>query len=343
MTKKLFYLLIALSTSATGFAEDTIVFKNGDVLTGTILKQDAEHVYFKSGSFGSVGLNTSDITEIRIETPTLGEVAVPVDAIAAPEPTNSTPVAVAAPAPTASVLPPQQDPQQPTEKSKWSGQAGMAVAIRNSNTLRRTGDTTVEQDQQFESYRVYGNVDWDGEKNDLKWDWTYRYSSTDLRKDDDYFNVTQNYQHDFTQQYYASAKTMYQRDFRRGIQSEHLQTAELGINWFDQPTVRLSTSLGGGYHQYDRIQGNYSDAQGKFIIDESFRWQVINSLSLFQKYTHLGDFEKYHFVFTSGLENKLMRDVFLRLEYRLDRDTEVNYNDSAYYDKALLTSVLYKF
>ena len=45
----------------------------------------------------------------------------------------------------------------------------------------------------------------------------------------------------------------------------------------------------------------------------------------------------------AGLENKLIRDLFLRLEYRLDRDTEVFYNDRAYYDKALLTSLLYKF
>ena len=70
---------------------------------------------------------------------------------------------------------------------------------------------------------------------------------------------------------------------------------------------------------------------------------MIDSLALFQKYTHLGNLDKYHFVFTSGLENKLIRDVFLRFEYRLDRDTDVDYDDNSYYDKALLTSLLYKF
>lgn len=344
MAKKLFYLLMALSTTATGFAEDTIVFKNGDVLTGTILKQDAEHVYFKSGAFGSVSLNTPDIAEIRIETPVLGEVAVPVDAIATtPEPTPA-PVAAAAPQVVqATPTPPPKAEPPPKEKSNWSGQAGMAVAMRNSNTVQRYGDTYVARDQEFESYRVYGNVKWDGKNNKLNWDCTYRYSSTDLRTEDDYFNITQNYRHDIVKQYYASAKTMYQRDYRRGIESEYLQTAEVGVTWIQKPTLQLSTSIGCGYHQYDRIQNDYSDAQGKFILDESLRWQAISSLTLFQQYTHLGNLEKYHFVFTSGLENKLLRDVFLRLEYRLDRDTEVNYNDRAYYDKALLTSVLYKF
>ena len=127
------------------------------------------------------------------------------------------------------------------------------------------------------------------------------------------------------------------------MENEFLQTAEMGINWFKRPKFQFSTSAGAGYHTYERLQNVYSDSNTKFILDESIRWQMINSLTLFQKYTHLGNLEQYHFVFTSGLENKLIRDVFLRLEYRLDRDTEVNYNDKGYYDKALLTSLLYKF
>ena len=70
---------------------------------------------------------------------------------------------------------------------------------------------------------------------------------------------------------------------------------------------------------------------------------MTDPLTLIQKYTHLGNLTNYHFIFMAGLENKLIRDLFLRLEYRLDRDTEVFYNDRAYYDKALLTSLLYKF
>ncbi|RKX46609.1 MAG: hypothetical protein DRP64_02980, partial [Verrucomicrobia bacterium] len=88
MKKFIPHLLAMLFATTPAFAEDTIVFKNGDVLKGTILKQDADHVYFKSGAFGSVSLNTPDIAEIRIETPELGEVTVPAEAIAAePAPT----------------------------------------------------------------------------------------------------------------------------------------------------------------------------------------------------------------------------------------------------------------
>ncbi len=338
MKKTLIHLMLALCAVASP-AQDVVVFENGDTLTGKILMKDDVRIYFKSDSAGSVTLQTKDIAEIKIKAPGVGEIVIPTEAIPDPEPAEPAPVV----APQASL----QVPPPPLEivpvKDKWVGQSGLAIAMRESNTLKRSGDNLVEQDQEFESYRIYGNVNWTGERNNLRWNWTYRYGRTDVRKNDDYLNLTQNYQHDFTKTYYTTAKTAYQKDFRRGIDSEYLQTAELGINWFNRPKFQFSTSVGGGYHQYDRIQSQYSGASGKFIMDESIRWQMINSLTLFQKYTHLGGLDKYHFVFTSGLENKLVRDVFLRLEYRLDRDTDVDYDDRGYYDKALLTSLLYKF
>jgi hypothetical protein len=334
------HILIAISlllTTSIYGASDVIVFKNGDILTGKILKQDAERVYFKSSSFSSVSLDVDDIAEIRFKAGELGEVAVPTEVIASQKPSQPAPkVAEKKPA---AVKP----AKIAKKKSPWSGQAGMSVALRESNTLRRSGNSLVEKNEEFESYRVYGNVNWKGDRNNLKWNWTYRYSKTDIRKNDDYLNVTQNYKHDFTDNFFARAKTMYQQDFRRGIDNEYLQTAEIGINWLDSKKLKFNTSVGGGYHEYDRTQEKYSEAKGKFILDESLRWTIVNSLTLFQKYTHLGNLKDYHFVFNSGLENKLIQDVFLRLEYRIDRDTEVNYNDKSYYDKALLTSVLYKF
>jgi hypothetical protein len=339
--KIIFIQLILGYCAATCLAQDVIVFKNGDMLSGSIIKQDEENVRFQSDSFGAVNLPTKSIKEIKIDTPVLGKVSIPAKAIVKQEPKAPTPAPPAKQLASKNKLPAKKDPTP--KKSKWSGQAGLSIAMRESNTLRRSGDNLVERNQEFESYRAYGNVKWKGNKNDLKWDWTYRYSSTDLRKNDDFLNITQNYKHKFTDTYFAGTKTLYQRDFRRGIENEYLQTAEFGIKWLDTPKLKFSTSVGAGFHQYNRIQDKYSDSEGKFVLDESLRWQMINSLTLFQKYTHLGNFDQYHFVFTSGLENKLIRDVFLRFEYRLDRDTEVNYDDNSYYDKALLTSLLYKF
>jgi putative salt-induced outer membrane protein YdiY len=324
-------LLFVLGIAVYASALDTIEFENGDILTGKILKQDAEHVHFRSQAFGTVTLNPRDIALIRSDGMPDHETDFPTEE---PEGLGE------------SQIPPKASSakrSQTRTESEWSGQTGMAIAMRQSNTLRREGTQLTEKEEEFESYRFYGNVKWEGENNNLRWDWTYRYSRTDLRKNDDYYNIVQNYQHEFTPKYFASGKSLYQRDFRRGIEHEFLQTAEVGIKWIDNKKIKLTTSAGGGYHKYNRSENDFSDSTAKFIMDESLRWQLIHSLTLFQNYTHLGNLENYHLLFTSGLENKLIHDIFLRLEYRLDRDTEVNYDDKSYYDRSLLTSLLYKF
>ena len=309
--------------------DDKVVLKNGDVLSGDILKETGEHVYFRSRAVGAVSLQAKDIAEIRLQPEDSENLSTPAVVI----PTVVTPKAV------------QKKKEADTP---WSGQAGMSVAMRESTKSNASGVTGKDQ---IETYRIYGNMGWDSKPNKLRWDWTYRYSRDEYEKQDDYLNITQRYTREFEKSYYATAKTMYQQDYRREIEHEYLQTAEMGVKWIELKDFELSTSIGGGYHRYDRITYNQATNadetvtrnQPKFIFDESLRWQIISSLTLIQKYTHLGDLNDYHFVFTTGIENKLIRDVFLRMEYRLDRDTEVLYDDRGYYDKALLASVLYKF
>jgi hypothetical protein len=337
-------VFIVLALTGYAFAQDTILLNNGDILTGKILQQNVDSVYFKSSAFGSVSLQAKDIREIRFETEGLGEVVVPADAV----PVEPAPPAAPDPSRFVGPLPASSELNETQKESKWTGQAGLSIARRESTQSDFNGETGTDK---YETYRVYGNVDWQSEKNKLRWDWTYRYTKDEIQTQDDYLNLTQQYSHDFSNRYFATAKSMYQRDYRRQIENEYLQTAEIGIKWFDADAFKFSTSAGGGYHTYDRnkqtgstlANENLSVEEAKFIFDQSLRWQVTDPLTLIQKYTHLGNLTNYHFVFIAGLENKLIRDLFLRFEYRLDRDTEVFYNDRAYYDKALLTSLLYKF
>lgn len=374
------HFLIAIIATASAFADDTVVFKNGDVLTGTILQQDAEHVQFQSEAFGSVSLNVADIAELRKESPEQTGAAVPTEApTPQPEPTPnpesatqeavdlsklysdlfssetasqtaSTPEPATATEPQTAVAqapstpPPAAPPPAAVPlkaPSKWTGQAGLAIAMREKTYSNSAG---VYKEEKFETYRLYGHVNWKGKKNNLNWNWNYRYSEDEDRIRDDYFNITQKYNHTLKGGYYAEAKTVYQRDYNRRIDNEYLQTAEMGKKWFQNPRFKFSTSIGGGYHAYERTKSEPTTvSEPKFIFDESLEWMLVNSLTLFQKYTHLGSLENYHFVFSSGLENKLIRELFLRLEYRIDNDTDTTYHDNGYYDKAFLTSLLYKF
>ena len=132
MTRTLFYLITALCITATTYAQDIIVFKNGDVLTGTILEQTDQHVYFKSGAFGSVSLSPRNIATIHTDEPEPSTTALLLDAISKPEPTP--------PAPKKEVA----KKVQLSEVKKWSGKAGLSIAMRESNTIRRVGDKLTE-------------------------------------------------------------------------------------------------------------------------------------------------------------------------------------------------------
>ncbi|MBN2161746.1 MAG: DUF481 domain-containing protein [Pontiellaceae bacterium] len=329
-----FFTLLLLSTLTGTYADDTILLKNGDRLTGDILKETEENVYFRSRAFGAVSLRQADIREVhRGSEPDLA-------AQGKQAPQTGDPALASAPEKKA-----QSDSLKPEEKkkSKWSGQAGLALAMRESTKFNSTGVTGKDQN---ETYRFHGKLGWKEQKDQLSWDWTYRYSRDEYEKQDDYLNITQNYTHDFWENYYATAKTMYQQDYRRTIEHEYLQTAEMGIKWVSKPNFELSTSAGGGYHKYDRTNQSSSsepEEEVSVFFDQSMRWTVVNSLTLIQKYTHLGDLTNYHFVFSAGLENKLIQDLFVRMEYRLDQDTGVSTDDSGYRDRALLTSLLYKF
>jgi hypothetical protein len=350
MKKPFIQLISALLVAAsTAIASDTIVLKNGDIMTGTIIEQKPNRVYFKSQAFGSVSLRTEDIKEIRIQTEKLGAVDIPEDAmLVAPQLKPDKPATVAKQVEQKPNNQPviAKKPQSPKKKKRWGGQAGLSLAMREKTQSNQNG---VYREDKYEVYRFYGNVNWKGDRNNLRWDWNYTYSEDEDRVRDDKFNLTQKYNHTFkNDNLFASAKTMYQRDYNRRIENEYLQTAELGIKWFDKGSrIQLSTSAGAGYHKYDRLDRSRttttSVSQPKFIFDEKLSWKLINSLTLIQKYTHLGNLDEYHFVFSAGLENKLVQDLFLRAEYKIDRDTEVFYDDRGYYDKALLMSLLYKF
>ncbi|MEI6892288.1 MAG: DUF481 domain-containing protein [Pontiella sp.] len=335
MKKLTSILLLSFIAAQTGLAQDTILLNNGDILTGEILKQSKEQIDFKSAIFGAVSLRPSDVMEIRLHHEKRAAVSAPVKVIAKDDNSKTK-------------LPPVKKEQTITKKkkSKWSGQAGLAIAVREKTSTNSNGNYSEEK---YETYKLYGNVTWKSERNHLKWTWTYRYSEDEDSVRDDFFNLTQNYKYTFNNKnLFSSAKTVYQRDYNRRIENEFLQTAAMGIKWFGKDSkLKLSTSAGGGYHAYERLDSSRSTStsvsEPKFILDVSFRWDILNTLALTQKYTHLGNLEDYHFIFSTGIENKLVRDVFVRLEYRFDRDTEVLYNDKGYHDKAFLTSLLYKF
>lgn len=306
--KKIPFQIILCSTlliALRSVAQDQLVFPNGDVVTGKIIQQDEEQIKFKSDTLGDISVKPDQIVTIRLGSDS-----------------------------DTSAEPPQNNLNQ------WSGKVGVTLAIRESDRLDSATQSLLRD--QFETYRLFGSLKRKWQISSLGWDWNYRYSQKNNDLNDEYLNITQQYRHDLSPKYFATSKTMYEQDYRRDIEHEYLQSAELGIKWWETKKLNLRSSVGGAYHQYERSDGKTE--AGRLILDQSLRWQTIEALTLFGSWTHLGGVEEYHSVLSAGLENKMLYSLFLRMEYRMEHDTEAHYsNNENYTDRSLLTSLLYKF
>lgn len=289
---------------------ETITFKNGDRINATSVEQTNDLLSITSDRFGIMLINKNEL--------------------------QSTPASPA---------------KKPIPKtiSKWSGQISASQTSRDLNTIQQRNNNLVEQKQKLKDTRIQLKLNYAYLNHQFSWDAKHRYYYKD-RKIDDQYTLTQIYKKNIpSKKYYASFKSMYQTDFRRAIEHEFLQTAEIGIDWKKTKEISLSTSLGIAYHKYNRsiISNNENIDQNvelpKAVFNEKLRWQIIENLALFQSYSHQGDLNNYQFNFSGGIENRLIKELFIKIEYKIEEDTEVNYDDKGFYNRSLIVSLLQKF
>ena len=308
MRKKIFSLILIPLFS---FSE-TINFKNGDKISGTVVDRTNDLIVLNNEFVGIIKIPSNQIKK-QINTT--------------------------------------------KKKTPWSGQVSASVLTRDSNTLQKKyNDTVTEKSQLIDDIKLQVQTSYKKENYELKWASKYRFYRTDIlgniRVIDDLFNISQEYKYLFSEKsYYFFSRSLYQQDYRRAIDHEFLQTAEIGFDIIKERNMTFSTSIGIAYHRYLRTIVNSTNSQNidrdvelpKGVFTENFRWEIIDDLALIQQYKHQGDFSNYQFSFKAGVENKMISNLFLKLEYKIEEDTEVSYDDKGYYNRSLLASIVYKF
>ena len=308
MRKKIFFLILIPFLS---FSE-IINFKNGDKISGTIVDSTNDLIVLNNEFIGIIKIPSNQIKKEIITK---------------------------------------------KKKTPWSGQVSASVLTRDSNTLQKKYDDTVtEKSQLIDDVKLQLQTSYKKESYEFKWTSKYRFYRTDIlgniRIIDDLFNISQEYKYLFSEKsYYFFSRSLYQQDYRRAIDHEFLQTAEIGLDIIKKRNMTLSTSIGIAYHRYLRTIVNSTNAENidrdvelpKGVFTENFRWEIIDDLALIQQYKHQGDFSNYQFSFKAGVENKMISNLFLKLEYKIEEDTEVSYDDKGYYNRSLLASIVYKF
>ena len=302
-------LILIFLITYTASAE-TVMFKNGDRISASLVEQTNDTIYITSEIFGNISVNEN---QIKIE---------------------------------------ETQPKNVSDQKKqslWSGQISASQTSRDLNTIQQRNGSIDERKQELSDTRIQLKLQYTKSDYQINWDLKHRYYYKD-RKIDDQYTLTQIYKKNLSNdKYYASFKSMYQTDYRRAIENEYLQTAEIGIEWKKTKEFNLSTSVGVAYHKYNRsIMSNKSSIDQnvelpKAVFNEKLRWQIIDDLAFIQTYSHQGDFDNYQFNLSAGIENRLIKDLFVKIEYKVEEDTEVNYDDKGFYNRSLIFSLLHKF
>jgi putative salt-induced outer membrane protein YdiY len=233
-------ILCALACSTTAFA-DEVYFKNGDRLSGKIVRLTDSKLVLQSKVVGEVTVNLTDIKTFSSDEPVevhLKDGTVLHQPVAAAEPNEFT-LKTAAPlqpqmfplADIASINPP------PAPKPKWTGSVSGAFSLTTGNTKASSFTGSVSLARRSEQDRTIAGAD------------ISNVSQTD--PDTGESNTTENwwrlfgqYDYFFTKKFYGFANGRYEKDEIALLDRRVVVGGGGGYQWIENDTTTFSTNLG---------------------------------------------------------------------------------------------------
>jgi len=289
-------------------------------------------------------------TAPKAETPAQpAQTAAPATATAAkpkaPEPAIEKPAAK--PVPTARPAPaPKKAPPAPAKKpKKWSGDIGVSYNKRKAEYERRSGNTIRRRTDDIESFRGNFRVQWKSTPHELEWRGSYVYATNEelrYKKSSDNYSLSQQYRFALSPRFFLQTKSSYESDFLRDVDDDFWQSAGLGWHLLKNDRFSLTVVPGAAWHYLDQKE---EPIQREFVpaLDQNAEWKITKDFSLFEEFNHLGDFNRYKYKLSAGLDNRLIKNFFIRFEYRYEFDTFVEKNSEPFMQRQVITSLRYRF
>jgi putative salt-induced outer membrane protein YdiY len=354
MSKLIRYLALSLAFAfaarAAAEGTDLLIFRNGDHLTGTLVKRDNGKVYFHSDALGDIVAADNLVTVIQ----NLAAETVSPETLAGlpPQP----PVKPLQPPP------PKSAPQEPVATVRhtngkpavvkamappWKGkiEAGYSNEMTNVRTIQTTvraeADRTVGPDEYlFQAHYIYarsdGQVSTDQDEGEFQW------------------------RHHLDERLFAQSLTNYNSDKVRGLHDDADETLGLGYKLFQ--SLRQTVDAGVGVtEQYLDLAGvqKGADTLGNLFQDYTYkingRFTFLEDASLEispqsrgsfgltnGQSTEAGKTANYSYKFDSTLEGKLSERLSLNLHYEYQYYSDI-LAPNARGDQQITTTLGYAF
>ncbi len=335
--------------AAPGLRAARLILKNGDRLTGTVIKREDGKIYFHSDVLGDLVAPENIVTIVDAPPPSTTAQTL---AGLPPKPvvTASTPAPAVEAVHSLGILPWLEKPfliLRPVV-TKWTGK----VEFGYGNELNTSRSITTNLSAEAER-----NVGPD----DIRFKGSYLYASTAGIPTTDQDEIDFRWRHNLSERWFTQAITSYSSDKIRLINTDIEQTADIGYKVF--ATARQTANIGGGlmlqyfdatgvdkgsdylgnaFQDYSyKINGRYTfteDATIQYSPEERGRSGVVADLSSPVNTQS----RNYDYKFEATLQGKINNHLSLNLHFQYEYDNAV-LDPHARADQHILTTVGYGF
>lgn len=325
LTSCLAILLACLTVQAA----DKLVFKNGDVLSGTLVSQKDGTITFDSAILGVIKISEE---EAEVQTP--AEVQEEVDG--PPEPGTGQDLAAAAGGPAApetdgdttaaaeeqadefdAMIAEWRETFESVIPDGWTGKIDVGFTYTNSNS-RKTAFVTgfkAKKESPPHHYSLNGfyefgdTVAQDGTKS----------------IDTDKYGGGFNYKYDFAEDWFFFSDTTYLKDQVKDIKDQATETVGVGYRIFNEEDLKLNVNLGGAI-QYNNVAGQSEKWFGYVVAGNDFQY-IFNKYIRVEQNAYIrmdpADTNNYQYKFYLAGIAKLTDWIEASLSYNIDYDNIV--------------------
>ena len=314
-----------------------LVFKNGDLLSGEVLKIDEEAVFFDSEILGEIVVPLEVLKEVPVY-PVVNAVEPP------PSPPSTLPEVVE------SVI---ESTEAEGEVDELADEAPRVIQLRDYaldkwasiwdenpfwgfiwkfyplkawNNQLNFGLSFLDSSTNEQKYNITYSTEWKKDRQEVKFSSQYKYTNVDSETTQNLIKGSFRYRFDFKDGFFVQSLSSYQRNPILEIYHEVSETIGLGYRWLEMEHMKGSLTPGIGL-SYSKI-GDESSV-GEFIgtIVQDFSFDISETVKFTEEVNILyspsenGD---YVYSFQAGIENRITKSLSLNLLYDYTYDQRVS-------------------
>ncbi len=311
-------LLLALAFATNALAQDRVVMKNGDVITGNISLIDGDDVFIEPSYADEFAVDLAEVASIELDESFEVELAdgtkIEAGTLTVSETGEQVLVVDGAPRPV--VLTEIAEAKEPEAYFDWGANVDFNATINDGNTDSRNTLLFAQGNMKVGDHRHFGDV-------------TFRREETDgiRTKEQDLLNYSYNWM--FADPWYVGGSFSWEQDPIRELEHRYTAGVLVGRDIFDDARKFLTFSIGVGYS--DEEIGGVSESGTVGLWNLRYEHEFWDGVDFFHTQNFAQQFygnDNLIMKTNTGFRFDLIGDLYANASLRYDYETEPAANAS---------------